>query len=232
MNVDFNVSKDELLSIVPKNMRSNITDKFVQDLNLSISDPYHRKSVKDNIVGFMSVFHQGKYKITDYINAVKFVTFQLAGFDNIDCYRMTFPDRWQKFMQEGTPKTSIHAYVGSYNKNKLVVQIREQAMVPVWLQHADTFNEAVKVQADLMKNAQSEKVRSDAANSIMTHLKRIEPKQAALDININNQQENDVLADLRAATEALREQTKSAMNQGITIDQIAEAEIIKPREDE
>lgn len=231
-NVEFNVSKQELLEIVPSNMRANITDDFVNNLNSSISDPFHRKAVKDNVIGFISVFKAGKYKIVDYISAVKYVTFKLAGMSNIDAYQETFPDRWKKFMVENTPKASIHSYVGSYNKTQLVTQLTEQAMIPVWLQHADTFNEAVAVQADLMKNANSEKVRSDAANSILTHLKRIEPKQAALDININNQQETDVLQDLRAATAELREQTKQAMANGITIDQIAEAEIITPNKEE
>ena len=232
--MEFQLQKSELMEVVPTNLRSNITDEFIKDINDSISDPFHCKAVKDNAIGFISVLREGKYKLTDYINAVKYVSFKSAGYDNIDAYRETFPDRWLKFMQENTDRKTIHAYVSAYNKGMLVQRLLELVMMPIWLSNADKLQEAINVQAQLMNDPSvSPRDRTFAANSLMTHLKQPETNKATLNINVNNDQENDVLRDLREATVALREQQKSAMVSGVTIDQIAEAEIIKPvKEDE
>ena len=58
----------------------------------------------------------------------------------------------------------------SYNKNKLVNLILEQSMIPSWVLNQDMYQKALNVQCELMLTANSEKV-SDAANSILTHLK-------------------------------------------------------------
>jgi hypothetical protein len=60
------------------------------------------------------------------------------------------------------------------------------------------FQEALNVQADLMINANSEKVRSDAANSLLTHLKPPEKKKLEIEVS---QVESSVIDDLRLATQ-------------------------------
>lgn len=229
--MEFNLTKNELIEVVPTSLRTNITDEFVKEINESIADPFHRKAIRDNVYGYAVVLREGKYKVSDYINAVKYCSFKLAGLDNIDAYRETFPDRWKKFMQEGTDRKTIHSYVSAFNSNAMVKRILEMAMIPVWLNNADVFQEAINTQAELMRTANSEKVRSDAANSLLTHLKRPEVKQGQLEININNQQENDLIAELRKSTQAIVDMQQGAMKQGVTIDQIAEADIKNPMKD-
>jgi len=80
--------------------------------------------------------------------------------------------------------------VTAYNKGMLVTKIMERAMVPTWILNQDVFQEAINTQYELMMDIDvSPKVRSDAANSLLTHLKKPEVANKAeikIDIGLND----------------------------------------------
>jgi hypothetical protein len=122
------------------------------------------------------------------------------GYTNKDAYAKTFPDRYQVLGLKGASEKDISAYVAMYHKNKLVNQILEQAVIPSWLLNQDAYQKAINKQLDLMANALSEKVQTDAANSLLTHLKPPETKKVELDISVRNE---GGIADLKATMEQL-----------------------------
>jgi len=67
------------------------------------------------------------------------------------------------------------------------------------------------VQATLMKTATSEKVRTDAANSILTQLKPPETKKIELDIGVK---QDKTIEELRQATMELVEMQKTRLVNG------------------
>ena len=79
-------------------------------------------------------------------------------------------------------------------------KIWEQTLIPTHVLNADIFQKAINTQAYLMNNANSEKVRTDAANSLLNHLKKPEASKIQLDISYK---EDKTLEDLRASTQAL-----------------------------
>jgi hypothetical protein len=75
-----------------------------------------------------------------------------------------------------------------------------------------------------MMNANSEKVRTDAANSLLNHLKKPESSKLQLDISYK---EDKTLEDLRATTQALIEQQRRMLEEKvINVKDMAEAVII------
>jgi len=70
-----------------------------------------------------------------------------------------------------------------------------------------------------MLTANSEKVRSDAANSVLTHLKR--PENKTVDINIGVQ-ESDSMKELRDMMSAMAQKQQELIKSGISTKQIAE----------
>jgi hypothetical protein len=75
-----------------------------------------------------------------------------------------------------------------------------------------------------MVNANSEKVRSDAANSVLTHLKPPETKKIELDISVK---EDKSLSDLKSATMELVAAQRLALQAGsTTIEGVAHSKII------
>ncbi len=182
------LTRDQVEQALPANLKSAATQQFTDMINNVTTDPLVAEQIRDNFVSYSSVLSSGgKFKTEDYLNAVAYVSYKLMGNGNLDAYAKTFPMRYQGLVAKGTSSKDIAAYVAAYNKGKLVNLIMEQSMIPVHVLNADMFQKALRVQVDLMETAQSEKVRCDAANSILTHL--AEPKKVAAKLEVTVKQD-------------------------------------------
>lgn len=178
---------------LPRNMKARVNQEFVDKINLALTDPNTAEMLRDNIIGYADILAEGRYKMDDYINAVKYVSFKTMGKTNTAAYIATFPDRYTNFKANGTSDKDIASYITSYNKNKLVNLIYEQTLIPTHILNADIHQQAINRLADLMVNASSEKVQSDSANALLTHLKRPETQKVELDIGVR---ESSAIAEL------------------------------------
>lgn len=190
-----NLTLEQFRDVLPKQVRGAISDELIDAVNVAIANSELRENFRDNLLSYTSVMKDGKFKIESYINAVKYVSLKLLGSSNVDAYLKTFPDKHQWFIAQGTSSKDISAYVAAYNKTKLVNLIFAQTLVPFHVLNADLYQKALNVQVALMTDEDvSPKVRSDAANSVLTHLKPPEITKIELDVKDNN---NSMLADLR-----------------------------------
>jgi len=198
-------------------------------INGLLQEQTTREEFRENLIGYASVLAQGRYKVEDYVSAVKYVSHKMLGSTNLEAYVKTFPVRYKRLLDDGVDDYRVSAYASSYNKNQLVNKIYEQTLIPSHILNADVFQKALNVQAELMVHANSEKVRSDAANSLLTHLKRPEVTKIELDVGLK---EDKTINDLRQATMALaasqRDMIKSGMMNAkeVAHSQIIEGEVI------
>jgi hypothetical protein len=202
---------EQFSRVLPKQMRGSASQSLVDHVNSLVADPVMREQYRDNLLGFTSVMKNGKFKMESYVDAVRYVSFKLTGATNILAYTRTFPDRYQSFLDNGTSDKDIASYITSYNKNKLVNLIMEQTLIPSYVYNAELYQRALNVQAELMVSANSEKVRTDAANSILTQLKQPEIKKIELDIGVKD---DDVIKELRETTLELVAQQKKMILAG------------------
>lgn len=210
--------------VLPKQVKTAVDQKLVDKINNTLTDPIVRENYRDNLLSYTNVLKDGKFKIENYLDAVRYVSFKMMGGSNIEAYTKTFPDRYQRFMVEEISAKDIASYVSSYNKNKLVNLIFEQTIIPFHVLNSDKYQQALNTQVDLMLTANSEKVRSDAANSVMTHLKPPETKKIELDIAVK---EDKALSDLKTATTELVAAQRLALQSGTSsIENVAESSII------
>ena len=135
------------------------------------------------------------------------------GKTNTDAYIITFPDRYQSMLNRGLSSKEMSSIISVYNKSKLVNGIMEQSLIPTWIINQDLYQKAINVQADLMMTAVSEKVRSDAANSLLIHLKPPETKKVELDIGLKQGSEVDQLKDVLVQ---LASQQRQMIQTGVT----------------
>jgi hypothetical protein len=124
---------------------------------------------------------------------------------------------------QGVAAKDIASYVTAYNKSKLVNLVFEQTLIPSYVLNQDLYQKALNVQADLMVSAHSEKVRTDAANSLLTHLKMPEKQKVELEIGIK---EDSSIAVLRQATLELARSQRLAMQAGqVTAQDVAHSKL-------
>lgn len=219
------VTKETLKRAMPAGKRISITDEFVKNFNDALTKSDIRQELRDNFLGYTSVLANGRFKIQDYLNAVKYVSYKLMGDSNVVAWSKTFPDRYAHMMQKGIVERDLDGRVHLYNKTALVTKILEQSLVPSWVLNQDLYQKALNTQAELMQNARSEKVRSDAANSLLTHLKMPETNKVELDVNVK---QDDSINELRKVTMELVRQQRAAIESGaMTPREIAHSKVIQ-----
>lgn len=216
---------EQFQAALPDKMKKSVNQELIDQVNKTLSEPEMFEAYRDNLLSYTRVMADGKFKIQNYLDAVKYVSHKLMGCTNIDAYSRTFPDKIARFTAQGVAAKDIASYVTAYNKSKLVNLIMEQTLVPMWVLNQDLYQRALNVQADLMVNAQSEKVRTDAANSLLTHLKQPETKKVELSVGM---QEDSSINALREATLALVAQQKQALQAGmLNAQEVAHSRVIE-----
>lgn len=205
------LSVEQFKSALPDKVKKSVNQELIDQINTTLSDPEMYESYRDNLLSYTRVMADGRFKVDSYVSAVKYVSHKLMGCTNIEAYTKTFPDKYDRFVQQGVTAKDIASYVTAYNKSKLVNLIFEQTMIPSYVLNQDLYQKALNVQAELMMTAHSEKVRTDAANSLLTHLKMPETQKVELDINVK---EDSSIGALRAATMELARQQRLSMESG------------------
>lgn len=186
-----------LAKVLPKGIGKATASKVTELINTALEDiePMLGMHFRDNCVAWSKAVTAVAVTAEQYINAVKFVTHKLAGESTIVAYAKTFPDRVSRMSRDGMTNETLATYATIYARGKLVTEIHALALVPAHIMYQDYFHLAVKTQVEIMTDtAVSPKVRSDAANSLMTHLKTPEVKKAELDITLK---ETDTISELR-----------------------------------
>lgn len=202
---------EQFRQALPDKVKKSVNQELIDQINTTLSDPDMYEAYRDNLLSYTRVMSDGRFKVTDYISAVKYVSHKLMGCTNIDAYSKTFPDKIARFTAQGVAPKDIASYVTAYNKSKLVNLIMEQTLIPSYVLNQDLYQKALNVQAELMLGAKSEKVRSDAANSLLTHLKMPETQKVELEIGVK---EDSAIAALRATTMELARQQRMMLEAG------------------
>lgn len=217
------LSRDQMALAVPANLKNSITQEMVDLVNNIVADPLVAEQVRENFISYTGVLKDGKYKTEDYIRAVTYVSFKLMGDTNQDAWCKTFPQRYQRLVQNGAAQKDISAHVSAYNKGKLVNAILEQSLVPTHVLNADLHQKAINHLAYLMENAQSEKVQSDSAIGLIAALKKPETK-AELSITV---EDNSGMNEMKQALTRMAETQRELIAGGAGIKTITASKIIE-----
>lgn len=221
---------DELKKSLPANLVSNATPELLDRINNGITDSHTMDIFKENLVDYIGVLREGRFKGSSYIDAVRYVSFKLLSFTNEEAYAKTFPDRYQELIAKGRSSKDISAYVSAYNGGKLVTTILEQTLVPFWLVNQKSRQAALNQQVHLMMNAESEYVQTQAANSVLAHTEK--PKEAGPLINFDMREESG-MSELKELFSSLAHKQIEAIRGGMTTKEIAEQAIeVRADEDE
>jgi hypothetical protein len=218
------LSREQVELALPANLKSAATQQLTDKINNIVADPIVAEQVRENFLSYSSVLKEGRFKTEDYLNAVVYVSHKVMGLNNKEAYAKTFPARYAQLVANNVSDKDISAYVAAYHKGKLVNLIMEQTLVPVWIVNQDVYQKAINVQADLMMNANSEKVRSDAANSILTHLAKPKESAALVQVNLG---ENSGMSELKDMLANLARKQTELIENGVDTRLIAAQPLIE-----
>lgn len=215
---------EQFKTALPDKVKQSISQELIDQINITLGDPEMFENYRDNLLSYTRVMNDGRFKVTDYVSAVKYVSHKLMGDSNLAAFVKTFPDKYQRWTTNGLTGKDIASYVSAYNKNKLVNLIFEQTLIPNYVLNQDLYQKALNQQAYLMMNAKSEKVQCDAANSLLTQLKMPETQKVELDVKVK---EDGSIAALRASTLELARQQRLMIESGaMNAQQLAHSKIV------
>ena len=219
------LTAEQFKQVVPNQFKACVSQELIDQINQTLSDPDMYETYRDNLLGYAHVMREGKFKMEDYSNAIKYCSHKIMGASNIDAYVKTFPDKYQAMLSAGKNAKDISSFVTAYNKNKLVNLILEQSMIPSWVLNQDMYQKALNHQLYLMLNAKSEKVQSDAANSILVHLKPPEVTKVELDIGLKK---DSAMDDLKQNLAELALMQKQFISAGVTqVKDLAQQKLVR-----
>lgn len=222
----------EVQDSLPAGQKGHITQDMVDQLNNLSKDPEEARYIRENFISFSQVLSEGRFKLGDYVRAVMYVSHKVMGKSNLEAYKATFPERHKQMVADGRQPKDIASYVAAYNKGKLVNMVYERAMIPTWVLNQDMFQSALNTQYEIMNDTSvSDKVRVEAANSILTHLKKPESNKAELKFEIGL---NDGMKALEQRLSEMAEiQMKTIEGKAMSVEDVAgmplnipEAEIV------
>ena len=132
-------------------------------------------------------------------------------------------DRYERLKREG--QEQIEAFASMYNKNKLVMQIYEQTIVPTYVLNAPLHQEALNELAKMIKDPSVRGMtKVKACEAILQHTKQPEIVKGELTIGIEQQ---DTISELRDVVEQLAEVNRLSIARNVkSIKEVAEAKII------
>lgn len=216
---------DQFKQALPDKVKKSVNPQLIQQITQTLSDPDMYETYRENLLGYAAVMQDGRFKLSNYIDAVKYVSHKLMGKTNTEAFSITFPDKVQRWALQGVSSKDQASYICAYNKSKLVNLIFEQTLIPTWVLNQDLYQKALNVQAELMVSSDSDKVRCDAANSILTHLKQPETQKIELNVGVK---ENSAIDALRQATlELVRQQRLQLESGSANAQEIAHSKIIQ-----
>lgn len=227
MSHDSPLTVDEFKEAMPPHVRKNINPVLMDQINGAITDPEVLAVFRENVLGLTTVMKEGKFKIESYLYAVKFVSHKLLGDNNITAWAKTFRSRYNAMIGRGCTRSEIAAVTSRYASSKLVILMLGQTLMPTHILNAPLYQEALNVQASIMRNpAASYKVQSDAANYLMGALKPPEVAKVELDIKVG---EDETIKALRESTMALVGQQKELIRIGAaSVRAVAESRLVHP----
>ena len=218
------ISEEQFKALLPKQFKGTVTKEVMYEINNALTDPIANEAYKDNLLSYTGVMKDGKFKIKDYLNAVKYVSLKALGCSNVDAYCKTFPDRHQEFINKGTSVKDISSYVAMYNGNKLVTILLVQVLTPFHIVNAPERQKALNILINLMCNGRSEIAIVQAAKAVMEECRPPEETKFELSIGIKS---DSMIEQLRTTMAEFSAQQLKAITLGTqSVSDIAHSKLV------
>lgn len=172
---------EEVKKIYPKSVSMPVIQKITDVLNAGFmgEQDFIAEFIREQMIDCMGVLGENKaFNVTQYVNAVRFVSYKHLGESTVGAFAKTFPDKIKKLEAQGVPKEHIYAYASRFARSKLVVNIEAIQKIPIHIMFKGTQYEAINTLVGIMRGEPdnnnkipSHKVRMEASLGLIRELK-------------------------------------------------------------
>ncbi|AUR92034.1 hypothetical protein NVP1188A_27 [Vibrio phage 1.188.A._10N.286.51.A6] len=171
-------SIEDFFERVPKNMKKHLHPKLEQEIVKQLEADETGDMYRDTLITNTDLMSKYSSNPERYSRAVKFVSCLNLGKKVYEAFALSHPEKYHEYRQEMrngnltkstlTKKLSLKG--ANFKKTQMVTELMARSMIPLALTYDHYRHEGVQVLADLMHNADSERVQMESADKLLTHL--------------------------------------------------------------
>ena len=197
--------------------RNWASQELVTTLNTIESDG--ADLVRENWLTHANILREGTYSLEQYTTAVKYVSLKQMGHTNQQAYSIALGDRYQELVAKGYDEQRISSHVSAYHKGALIQKLLAQSTVPLYMLYQDEAHKAVKTLVQVMTEPNASfKTRAEAADKLLTHIKRPEAARVELEVS---QRASDGMTELTVMMRELAQKQLAAIAEGGSVKTVA-----------
>lgn len=207
----------EQLELALGSKRNWASQELVTTLNTLETDG--ADLVRENWLTHANVLREGTYSLDQYTTAIKYVSLKQMGHTNQQAYSIALAERYQELVAKGYDDQRISSHVSAYHKGALVQKLLAQSTVPLYMLYQDEAHKAIKTLVQIMTEANASfKTRAEAADKLLTHIKR--PEAAKIELEVSNKQ-SDGMTELATMMRDLAQKQLNAIAEGGNVRTVA-----------
>lgn len=212
-NIDeHELSLAELKEAMPASYSLSVTPKLLKEVNKLIGKSNNGELLKESVLGSTEVLQEGKYRTDAYFKASIFASYKKMNYTDIKAWRLTFPDKHKRLVDNDKKQNFISATVSGYVRGGLVQRLLALSIYPTHLFYRDHYHKAVMKQVQLM-NCKNLVVEQKAAGDLMKYLTPPEVQsEDELELTASGR---DLMKELFNTSAQLVRQQRNAMTSGV-----------------
>jgi hypothetical protein len=211
------VISQEQIELALGSKRNWASQELVTTLNTLESDG--ADLVRENWLTHANVLREGTYSLDQYTTAIKYVSLKQMGHTNQQAYSIALAERYQELVAKGYDEQRISSHVAAYHKGALVQKLLAQSTVPLYMLYQDEAHKAIKTLVQIMTEPNASfKTRAEAADKLLTHVKR--PEAAKIELEVS-QKASDGMTELTVLMRDLAQKQLAAINAGGNVKDVA-----------
>ena len=184
---------EEFRALMPKKKQKFINQELLDMVKAAEHSGDFSGEFEKKVISYSSVLTQGRYKTSDYISAVEFVTYYLSGDEQAEAYVKTFPDKVKRRILEGKAPYATGA-PSMYFGGQLVQAIMAQAQLGVRMRHYNKIDKMVEALFELAVSPKStDRIKMESADKLLNHLKEPEESKIELEIGVKKDEGGEAL---------------------------------------
>ena len=213
----------EQLALALGSRRSWATDDLLMTLNSIEMDG--ADFVRENWLTHAAILREGNHTLEQYTTAVKYVSLKQMGHSNQSAYSIALADRYQRMVAEGFDEKRMSSSIAAYHKGALVQRILSQSTIPLYMLYQDEAHKAIKTLVQIMTEPDASfKTRAEAADKLLTHIKR--PEAAKIELDVTHRQV-DGMQELQVMMREVAARQLNAIASGGDVRRIANLPVIE-----
>jgi hypothetical protein len=211
------VISQEQVELALGSKRAFASQELVTTLNALETDG--ADLVRENWLTHANILREGTYSMDQYLAAIKYVSLKQMGHTNQQAYSIALSERYQELVAKGYDEQRISSHVAAYHKGQLIQKLLAQSTIPLYMLYQDEAHKAIKVLVDVMESEKSsQKTKAEAANMLLTQVKR--PEAAKIELDVTHKQA-DGMGELMVMMRDLAAKQLKAIEEGANVKTVA-----------